>query len=164
MNDPLILYILCRSDLASMGKGKGMAQAAHAASLFSENEIVKPLLAGVVPSKDAMEWRQGEQEEALGFGTKLTIEVPSLEVLETIVDTAQSLDFPAGLVIDPTYPFIVPNELVGRMDQSKFTLPPHSVSPAETVCFVKETTTGYVFGRKSRLSILLSRFKLVPNE
>ena len=163
MNDPLILYVLVRADLASMGKGKGMAQAAHAASLFADNEFIKPLLDGKKPSPDVMEWRQGEQEKALGFGTKLTIDMPSREVMEAVVEAAEMLGFPSGLVVDPTYPFIVPNELVARLDASKFTLPP-SMGATESACFVEEVTTGYVFGRKSKLAILLSKFKLVPND
>jgi hypothetical protein len=158
--DYLVLYALCRMDMASLKMGKLAAQAMHAQAMFDKYEIIQPLLAGRQPHPDVDTWHN----EAEGFGTTLTIAIPDLETVEAVTEAAANLGFVSGMVVDPTYPFHVDNELVGRLDASKFTMPPVYGGPGRSVCFVSEATVGYVFGWKSKLSVLLARFGLVPNE
>lgn len=162
----VVLYCGVRMDLSSMGRGKALAQACHVGSLFSEHHIVRPLDNRTKIDPLVQEWRDSENtpDAPLGFGVTLTIDLPDLVTMTALVETASMLDFKAGLLVDPSYPFIIANELVSRLDSSKFTLPPQRVSATETVCFVEETTMCYILGRKADLAILLGRYKLVPND
>lgn len=94
------MYVLMRTDLASMNPGKGMAQAHHAAMVFS-HDMWKRLQTGEKMPKGFVEWqRQTEQ----GFGTTLTLEVPGEDDLLRMVDVALALGYAANVVLDPTYP------------------------------------------------------------
>lgn len=158
--DPLVLYAAIRTDMESMKTGKMCAQAMHAANLFTDVAIIQPLLAGKDPMQEAMDWRA----EGKGFGTTLTIAINSLPMLKDVIFAADAMGIVAGIVVDPSYPFLVPNEMVGRLDARKFTLDPHPVGGGKSVCFVEEETVGFMFGRKSSMAVLLSQFSLVPNE
>lgn len=164
--DPLILYVLVRSDLTTMGRGKAMAQSCHVGSLFSEHHIVRPLLARQTVDSDVLAWRDSEEtpDDPLGFGITLTLDVPNLTTMEAINGAASALGFKSRILTDPSYPVIVPNEIAGRMDRSRFTRPSTPVGPHDTVCYFREDTMAYIFGTKSKLEVLLSRFKLVPND
>lgn len=165
--NPLILYVGVRTDLTSMGKGKGYAQSCHVGSLFARDHFIEPLRKGEKVDPVLWDWYDSEgsgMDNPLGFGITLTIDLPDLATMTSLVEAAKMLDFKAGPLRDPSYPFFVPNELVSRLDKSLFTLPPQPVNPKETVCFVDETTMCYILGRKSDLAILLGRYKLVPND
>ena len=165
--DPLILYVLVRADLSTMGRGKALAQAGHVGSLFARDHFIEPLRNGEVVDPLAWEWYDSEctnMTNPLGFGVKLTLDVPNLTTMEAISDTASALGFKSAILTDPSYPVIVPNEIAGRMDRSRFTLPSSPVGPNDTVCYFREDTMAYIFGHKSKLEVLLSRFKLVPND
>lgn len=87
--DPVILYLLMRTDLQSMNPGKACAQAHHAAAMMlgsAEDEVVQ-------------EWRM----QAGLFGTVLTFGVDE-KALYISVRTAHTLNLRAGLVLDPSYP------------------------------------------------------------
>lgn len=159
--DYLVLYALVRGDLSSMKAGKGMAQCMHAQAMFDKFEIIEPYRHGLQPSEDVLAWHNTTPQ---GFGTTLTILIPDLGTLEALSEAAEAMNHPSGVVIDPTYPFHVDNEIVMRLDRSRFTLPPVYGGPGKSVCFVEEKTVGYMFGWKSKLAVLLARFGLVPNE
>jgi hypothetical protein len=142
-----------------MGYGKGCAQAAHAANQLSDTYVIHPLLTGNNPHPSVMEWRS----EARGFGTTITLDCPSMGLLIETVDAARELQQVAGVVTDDTYPYVVDREVFGLLREDIHTLPP--VFKGDTViCHRKEATCGYIFGRKSKVSILTDRFKLLPNE
>ncbi len=164
--NPPILYVGVRTDLSSMGRGKALAQACHVGSLVAEHHMLRVVENGQKIDPLVQSWRDSENtpDSPLGFGITLTIDLPDLATMTALVETAKMLDFKADVMVDPSYPFIVPNELVGRLDKTLFTLPPSSVGQKETVCFIRETTMCYILGRKSDLAILLGRYKLVPND
>jgi hypothetical protein len=170
-SDFLVLYNLVRSDLLSMRYrdgygGKALAQSNHVGSLFSEHHIVRPFANGMMPNEDVMAWRDSENTPIapLGFGTVLTIDVPDLITMEAVVGAADKLGFLAALQCDPSYPMIVPNEVARLMDPAVLTKPTVPAHPGHSVVFVQEFPMGYVFGWKSEVSVLLARFKLVPND
>jgi hypothetical protein len=107
-----------------------------------------------------MAWRS----QADGFGTTFTLAAPNLRVMIDTVEAAGMLGYKAGLVTDPTYPFLVPNEMVDRLDQSKLTAPTMPGRNGKSLCFTKETTTAYVFGPKADLEVLLAKYEPLPNE
>lgn len=161
MSDYLVLYGLCRMDMASMKTGKLAAQAMHAQAMFDKYEIIVPLQQGRKPDARVMDWHNATPD---GFGTTLTIAIPDLATGEAVVEAARAMDFPAGFVIDPTYPYFVDNEIAPLIDQRLHTQPPTGAGPGRTVCFREEKTVGYVFGMKSELAVILARFGLVPND
>jgi hypothetical protein len=158
--DDLILYVLVRTDMDSMRYGKGAAQVGHACNQFTDDWIIKPLLSSLSPDADAMIWR----DQANGFGTTFTLAVPSLLAMLDTVDAAETLGFKAGSVVDPTYPFLVPNEMVNRLNTDILTAPTLSYGRDRSLCFAQETTTAYIFGKKAALSVLLARYDPLPNE
>lgn len=85
------LYILMRTDMASMNAGKGMAQASHAANAFihahSSNTLVNM-------------WAS---ETTQGFGTAIVLGV-DISTLENIISSANEYGIINDVVIDPSYP------------------------------------------------------------
>lgn len=86
------LYILMRTDMASLNPGKAMAQAAHAANLFHATDAR-------VLSDVCMENWWGDR----GFGTTIVLGVTGEQLLD-VVEGAVMADFAARIVTDPTYP------------------------------------------------------------
>ncbi len=157
----LYLYALIRSDLVSMGKGKSVAQGAHTANQFTDEHIIRPLIAGEAPNADAMLWRA----EADGFGTTISLDIASLSDMTAVVKAAQMLGFLANVTVDPEYPYVVDNEYAPLIAETVHTAPMLPLPGGrQTACFRRETTTAYVFGDKDRLAVLLKRFKLLAND
>jgi peptidyl-tRNA hydrolase len=159
-NPELYLYVLVRTDLSSMKMGKGCAQGAHAANQFTDEHIIRPLLAGEKPSEGVMTWRQ----EADGFGTTITLDIASLSDMQAVVSAAQKLGFKANVTVDPEYPYIVDSEIYPLIAPETHTAPAAFIGDGKFVCFRRETTTAYVFGEKEKLAVLLKRFKLLSND
>jgi peptidyl-tRNA hydrolase len=156
----LVCYILVRVDIPSMRFGKGCAQAAHAANQFTDEHIIRPLLEGDRVDEAVMEWRT----HANGFGTTITLETGSLRDMEAAVGAAEMLGFKAGLTVDPTYPYIVDREIFALIPPEVHIEPPVPLPDGTFVCFRVETTTGYIFGDKTKLEVLLKRFRLLNND
>jgi peptidyl-tRNA hydrolase len=133
------LYLLIRTDMASMGRGKGTAQGAHAANQFTDDWIITPLLNQQTPRADVMRWRA----EAKGFGTTISLAVPTLRAMQLAVQYSKSMDLLASLVADPEYPL---------SDGAAFHLIPNVV------------TTAYVFANKDFVKPILGHFDLLPND
>jgi len=103
MPDP-VLYILMRSDMASLNPGKAMAQAAHAA-----NQMVYEAFSGKANSKtiSAVEkW----QKQANGFGTTIVLDVGGEYDLQTLMVqfdmSSNNSDFFYNITVDPEYPLV----------------------------------------------------------
>lgn len=135
---PKYLYVLCRNDMASLGRGKGHAQSAHAANAFTWDTIIRPSIENTTLNADALEWCR----EADGFGTTIALSANLRQINEKIT-LAKALGFPARVVPDPSYPL-----LDGR-----------------TLHIIPDVVTGgYVFGEKADLEIILRDLDLVPND
>lgn len=94
------LYILMRTDMESMNPGKAMAQAAHAANAFVR-DTDRPEAYTVNIQAAVEDWEESTDQ---GFGTTITLAVPDEKTLREIVGEAQSIELPAGVIHDPTYP------------------------------------------------------------
>lgn len=104
------LFILMRTDMASMNSGKAQAQAAHAANVFMHRSYNTTLPEGF------MEWTGDinlgdypeEETDSLiqtkGAGTTITLAVGSEKELREIVMAAREDGFASGLYRDPSYP------------------------------------------------------------
>lgn len=160
MNPDLYLYLLVRTDMPSMKFGKGVAQGAHAANQFTDEHIIRPLLTGDTPNAEVMDWRT----HANGFGTTITLDVSSLKDLSGVIDAANNLGFLANTTVDPSYPYLVDQEVFPLIHSTVHSETPISLPNGQVLCFREEITTGYVFGEKPKLEVLLKRFKLLDND
>lgn len=133
------LYILVLTCYDSMGRGKGTAQACHAANQFTDDHIIEPLINQDQPREDVMTWRA----EANGFGTTITLAVPTLRQLKDAVKFAKMAGLLAEEVADPEYPMV---------DGRGFHIIPNVV------------TTAYVFANKDFVKPILGHFELLPND
>ncbi len=90
-----VLYILMRSDLASMNAGKGMAQASHAASAFALCMMGDP--------EQSDMYRKWSTETHQNFGTVLVLSVNETE-MRTAVTVGNRLGYICDVIHDPSYP------------------------------------------------------------
>lgn len=93
MGDDLILYILMRTDLASLNPGKACAQASHAANqcvAWGTHETV---------AQDLGAWA-----DARGFGTCVVLGAPDVDAMRATVVAAAAAGHHAGVTHDPEYP------------------------------------------------------------
>lgn len=130
-----VLYILVRSDMASMNPGKAIAQGSHATSRFHrrmEADTVGTDMAAYV------EWCS--ESSSRDFGTVLTLAVSSCEDLVNIIDYAKQFGLVAGLVHDDTYPL-----RDGNMTH-----------------YIPVDTAGYIFGEKDDCWPFVGGFELYP--
>lgn len=132
------LYILVRTDMESLGRGKSVAQGAHAANAFIWDTVIRPSIQNTTTNPAALEWSR----EADGFGTTIALGV-TLQELQNAVALATAMGFPARVVSDPTYPML----------------------DGETLHIIPDVvTTGYVFGDKEALRMILGGFNLLRND
>lgn len=131
-----VLYILMRTDLASMNAGKGMAQASHASNAFVHCDLGNH--SDRLTRELSRKWRE---ETSQGFGTVLVLGVNETE-MRTAVDVAEKLDYVSGIVHDPTYPLI----------------------DGDFCHFIPLDTCGFIFGDKNDplLGAIVGNFNLHP--
>lgn len=99
-----VLYILARTDLASMNPGKLAAQCSHASNAFWKH--INDEYFDVVPETEITRLANIWQlETTQGFGTVLVLGVNEIE-MRTAVDVAKNLGYVSGVVHDPTYPLV----------------------------------------------------------
>ncbi len=130
-----VLYILMRTDLASMNPGKAMAQASHAGSTFVHN-------AEPGYNVDEELFNAWQKETPQGFGTVLVLGVTEVQ-MRTAVAVAESFGvdkFPCEIIHDPTYP----------------------LQDGDTTHFIPVDTCGYIFGDKDDpvLQSIIGNFEL----
>jgi hypothetical protein len=131
--EPHYLYVLMRTDLASMNPGKAVAHGAHAANQF--DHAMK-----VVTNKELLSGYNEWFESASFFGTTITLGVNEAQLKSHIATvTATSDAMIAGEVFDPTYP----------------------LRDGEVTHFIPLTTCGFVFGPVSKLKPLLADLDLM---
>lgn len=155
-------YLMMRTDMPSLGRGKALAHAHHAGSHLTWTLAVEPLLRGETVPQHVMEWHAS----GAGFGVCAAIggndQMP-LATLQAVVAAAAELGQHSGIVYDPTYPHLVDEETFGLLDPSRFTMDAKRVAGGY-VTFRREATAAWVLGDKEKLSVLLRRFDLVPND
>lgn len=153
-------YYLPRTDLPSLGRGKGLAHSMHAGNDLTWQLVAAPLMSNQKVDEGVLEWhRQGG-----GFGTTIALgrdnEV-SKAVLDQLIDFAKRAGIKCNKVLDTSYPYFVDDEIMGLIDKSVHALPPSRVKGG-WVCYRAEVTGAWIFGDKSELEPLLARFGLVP--
>ena len=155
MADYLALYVFVRTDLQSMAPGKAQAHSGHAANHFVYNHYINSK--DVERKADIESW----MKQANGFGTQINLKGAWQEVMQS-VDEADTDGFVTGIVIDPTYPYIVNSEIRHLIAPATHTLQTVEMSDGNYICFRRDATAAYVFGYKEALQPYLSRFPLHP--
>jgi peptidyl-tRNA hydrolase len=155
MADYLALYVFVRTDLTSMTPGKAQAHSGHAANHFVYNHYINNT--GDHYLSKVEEW----MKQANGFGTQINLKGAWQEVMQ-ILDEADTDGFPTGIVIDPTYPYVVNNEIRSLIAPATHTLLPAELSDGNFMCFRREATAAYVFGYKEALQPYVGKFPLHP--
>lgn len=129
-DDPMILYVLMRSDVPDYQPGKAMAQANHAGTQFMKRAAQ---LTDHSFRVHFDEWFNA----ADGFGICIVLTCTSLQ-MKTRVAIAHHLGLVAYIVHDPSYPIRNGHEIIK--------------APVDTC--------GFVFGRKSRCKLALDGLHL----
>ena len=155
MADYLALYVFVRTDLQSMTPGKAQAHSGHAANHFTYNHYT------ISNTGDHLSDVEVWMKQANGFGTQINLKGAWQEVMQA-VDEADSDGFVTGIVIDPTYPYIVNSEIRHLIAPLTHTLPPVEMADGNYMCFRREATAAYVFGYKEALQSYVGRFSLHP--
>lgn len=153
------LYILARSDLPSCNAGKMIAQACHAQALLDNYHIVNEKWKSILSL-----WK----EVSYSYGTTIVLDVSKNDINNfknflnikydnAVIENEKCL---AGVVSDPTYPFIIDDEYVELLDPNIQTMQPTSLNNGKSVCYRNEITCMFIFGHKKDISLLLKRFNL----
>jgi len=170
-----VLYLFPRTDLASMTPGKAMAHAAHAANAFVhtmlqhrkdlERLASDPNLTLATYNFDLMNaFRTWETATPQGFGTTIVLQATWLDVITTINNLNMFGDIHVGVSTDPTYPYVVPNEVAALIPADVDTMPRHPGAPGQMVMYRCEDTCAWTFGMKDNpyLRMALDKFSLHP--
>jgi peptidyl-tRNA hydrolase len=131
--DPVVCYVLVRTDVPNWLLGKTCAQTHHNGSqmLYQALKKNEPAL-----NREIDEWMS---ETGAGFGTALTLAVPYAIDMRNAVALAQIIGLHAAITHDPTYPII----------------------DGDRVHTLPVDTCAYVFGRKSLCQRAIARFNLL---
>lgn len=100
LDNDYVLYILMRTDMDSMNPGKACAQASHASSKF----VFDSHFGKYMSRESEQECNEWMEQSKAGFGTTITLAIPSENALAHWLDKANDLEVPWGLVFDETYP------------------------------------------------------------
>lgn len=158
----LYAYLLLRTDLPSLGRGKSQAHAMHAGNHMTHELWVSPLERSHPIDARVRAWHA----QGGGFGTTITLGNQgqiTLDVIERIVAAANKLELFAGAVRDTSYPYIVDNEILPLIRPELHTRPPKQIRDG-WLCCRDEVTAAWLMGDKDDLSTLLARFDLAPND
>ena len=160
-----VLYLLPRTDMASMNPGKAMAHAAHAANAFvfgMEARIADHSLPVGSPLYQLYtSWKNSTTQ---GFGTTIVLQSTDDQSCK-IVDACLCDDsVNSGWCVDPTYPYAVSSEIANLIPTTGDTLGRIPNPNGTVTMFREERTCAWVFGDKNsfRLKLLLDCLQLHP--
>ncbi len=129
LDDP-ILYLIMRTDLDSLGPGKGMAQACHA-----YGAVKKVVRQQLVIKYDFLAWMSQTDQE---FGTTIVLGGTVHEIDTLLHKAAQNNEMASGWVHDPTYP----------------------VSDGDIIHVLPLDTCGFLFGERRYIKDLTKELNL----
>lgn len=168
-----ILYVFVRTDLPSMNPGKAQAHSAHAANCFINTAIIQSYQRPLVNSKGlcyydidplVLQWKNMTSQ---GFGTQINLKAPWELVKQTVEFASEhpknGISVFAELILDPTYPYYVPDEeIFNLISPDIHTAPPIKLPDGRYVCHRSEYTAAYIFGEKETLRDLVGQYPLHP--
>ena len=151
-----------RNDLPSLNAGKAMAQASHASNAFihdatktftNKDKLKGPVQLGV---------EKWQSETPHGFGTVIVLSANKKQIDDIYENTFLPVDSIVGLVVDPTYPYIVNSEVAALINEKHHTVNPIHKSDGNVVLHRQEVTCAYLFGNKEDLKKIIGHLPLHP--
>ena len=144
------LYLLLPSDLdPASGIEQMTTYACQAATSFVHKTLGLPNDIGdIVPGNGNLYnlWcRKAAEEGEVGYGHVGVQSVP-LATIQRMVQFARTRDIRAGITVDPTYPYIVPDRHAALIDPAKHTGEPIQIGGGNTLLLRSEATAGYIIG------------------
>lgn len=161
-DEDLYAYVLVRTDLPSLGRGKGYAHSMHAGNQMTWMLAAEPASRGQKVDPRVVQWH----DQGGGFGTTAAIgnrDQIDLATLRDVVSAAIKLGHHASLVEDKSYPYEVDPEIHALISKDVHTRPADRTANGWR-CYRREITTGWIFGNKRDLAVILRRFGLVAND
>lgn len=156
-----VLYLFPRTEMESMNSGKAMAHTAHAANAFVYAMRKMPVGHDPVLISAFNEWESSSDH---GFGTTIVLEAPWQRVLDVVSFLDDKIGVASGLSTDPTYPYVVSNEVADLIPFDLDTMPRVVNTSGKSTLFRKEDTCAWAFGMKDNifLSMTTKDFNLHP--
>jgi len=149
--------------------GKMMAHSGHAANAFIHEACIYPLLKHQDIDPLVNVWKDSTPQ---GFGTQINLKASwelALAARTAVINLSRDPDRwsprwspMSNLVVDPTYPYEVNDEIFGLISDTIHTDTPIKMANGNWLCFRHEITAIYYFGLKSQLSPILGEFPLHP--
>lgn len=161
-----VLYIISRNDLGSLNPGKATAQCAHGANAMvsrcNHERPLREIKQDFSLGKLFESWRLQTPQ---GFGTTIVL----AGKMQELVDVSVFLKNYAGAAIhgftyDPTYPLIVPQEIVPLLDRQMLAEDPVYLDDSRVLLQYNETTNFWALVDKDDPEIqnLFAKFPLHP--
>lgn len=97
------LYIIVRTDMASMNAGRVAAQCSHASNFFVKTARETIEYINDPDDQFTKNFNEWENETDQGYGTVIVLDGGSKANIERLMDTMER-DYLVGEVIDPEYP------------------------------------------------------------
>lgn len=141
MENDWTLYVAVREDLKSMNHGKGLAHSGHAAMQCAFEGM----------AHFAEEYKEYISQTNHGFGTQINLSIPYEDWFQLLQDGVTFLPNPrmAGVICDPTYPYIVDKEMYELIPETIHTSSPVDIGKVKVLCTRSERTAIWFFARKS---------------
>jgi len=128
------LYVMVDTTSGSMDPGKAMAHSGHAA-----NKAVFEMNKSSRGRKLVQEWQGG-----LGFGTQINVFI-SFDELDKFLESLPARVYGnSGVVVDPSYPMVVPNDIEPFLDWNKIE-DAKTIGDGKLLLTVFKKTAAYVF-------------------
>ena len=133
------LYIIMRTDMASMGRGRAIAEGSHIANQMVWEHVVCPMMEGGIPNQAIIDWHK----EANGFGTAIVLRCKNEVEMNNVHTLAIANGFLSKIVYDPEY-YVMDGDYAIRLT---------------------DVPVGvYVFGDHLELKPYLGDFEAMPND
>lgn len=103
MTDTLpVLYLLPRTDMASMNSGRVAAQVSHAANHFVHH-MAQADVREEFDEETKSAYFKWSHETNQGFGTAIVLDGGKLSSIEEVYKITKAMGYQTGITVDPTY-------------------------------------------------------------
>jgi hypothetical protein len=141
MTAELYTYILVRNDLPSMTPGKAMAQVHHAGVQMATKCAEHPIFQTYIG--------EGQIEGADAFSTTIVLSA-SVADIENVIARLHNTECIYGIVVDPSYPFLVDRELTPYLlDNKKMSMIKPQATGSQDLFTRQELTCAWCLGDRS---------------
>lgn len=141
MTTELYAYILVRNDLPSMTAGKAMAQVHHAGVQMAAKCAEHPIFQAYIS--------EGQAAGADTFSTTIVLSA-SVADIETVIARLHNTECIYGIIVDPSYPFLVDRELSPYLlDNPKMTMIKSQTTERQDLFARQELTCAWCLGDRS---------------